>query len=302
MGMGQRGEISLLSRAAEPDIAVITNIGISHLEALGTRENICLAKLEIADGIKAGGTLILNGDEPLLKCYENSRINIKHLSITDAASDYFCTNIHYDENGTYFDFIIKSTIIPKVQINSFGNHNVYAAGFAFAVGILAGMKEEDIRQGLLKFKNAEMREQIINTKGITIIKDCYNACPDSMRAAIDTLCRVAGSKGVKTRKILLLGDMKELGGNSAKFHYEVGTYLADKGADLLFVLGTDAQKIADGAIAGGFFETDIVRHTDIENIFPLAKRVSESLHEGDVLLIKASRSIRAERIADYIIN
>ena len=209
MGMSGLGEIAFMSRVAKPSVACITNIGSSHLELLGTRENICRAKLEIASGMPEDGVLLLNGDEPLLRAMKPDGVSVKFVSLEKQDADFAVSNIRYDKNGSRFDILAEGELYRDVQLSSIGRPFVWAAAFAVAVGKQLGIEEQSIRAGLLKFENASMRQSITESRGITFIEDCYNASPESVRAAIDVMETLAGETGA--RMVALLGDMKELG-------------------------------------------------------------------------------------------
>ena len=298
MGMSGLGEIEYMSEAAQPDIAVITNIGSSHLEALGSRENICRAKMEIATGLKDGGTLFLNGDEPLLQGRESERYNVLYFGMKNEECDYFASNIRNTESGLVFDMRTPNGEYKNIEINLAGAHNVYNAMAAFSIGLKMDMAEESIREGLLSYKAAKMRQNIYNVGGITVIEDCYNASPESMTAAINVLGDTAKLKG--GRMIALLGDMRELGTTTASLHAGVGSYLAEKHADYLFTYGElSSENLANGAIKGGMSEKQIFRSpkTDAEAV---GKKILSVLKDGDVLLVKASRGIAAENVLNYV--
>ena len=298
MGMSGLGEIEYMSEAAQPDVAVITNIGSSHLEMLGSRENICRAKMEIATGLKEGGTLFLNGDEPLLQGHESDRYNVLYFGMKNEECDYFASNIRNTESGIVFDMRTPSAQYKNVEINLAGSHNVYNAMVAFSVGLKMEMSEESIREGLLSYKAAKMRQNIYNVGGITVIEDCYNASPESMTAAINVLDDTAKLKG--GRMIALLGDMRELGTTTATLHAGVGSYLAQKHADYLFTYGElSSENLANGAVNGGMSEKQIFRSpkTDAEAV---GKKLLSVLKDGDVLLVKASRGIAAENVLNYV--
>ena len=298
MGMSGLGEIEYMSEAAQPDVAVITNIGSSHLEALGSRENIRRAKMEITAGLKDGGTLFLNGDEPLLQGHESDRYNVRYFGMKNEECDYFASNIRNTETGLVFDMRTPTSEYKDIEINLAGSHNVYNAMVAFSVGLKMDMAEEAIREGLLSYRAAKMRQNIYNVGGITVIEDCYNASPESMNAAINVLGDTAKAKG--GRMIALLGDMRELGTTTATLHRGVGSYLAEKKADFLFTYGELSSKnLADGALNNGMNEKQIFRNpvTDAEEV---GKKLLSVLKEGDVLLVKASRGLAAENVLNYV--
>ncbi len=296
MGMSSRGEIAYLTKIARPDIGVITNIGSSHLENLGTRENIALAKLEIAEGMSDGAPLILNGDEPLLKNLKNFKTNNIFVSLIDKNCEFFAYNIREEATKTTFDCKARGTVWENVCIPAVGRHNVYNALCAIAVGTLADMDEESIRRGLLSFAPCDMRGGVREHDGIKIIEDCYNASPESMRASLSSLCRIAGG----ARKIVFLGEMRELGRDSAAMHFSVGEFAVGAGIDILFTFGPLGEEIANGAQHAGFASESIVRLPDEQDVHTAVEKLKLTLKKGDVILFKASRALKLERISREI--
>lgn len=293
MGMSDFGEIERMSLVAEPDIAVITNIGTSHMEALGDRRGICRAKLEVLCGLKKGGYLILNGDEPLLKNIGGRSYHTLYVSITRPNADFFAQNIRTELGGTHFDVVHKGITHPDFYIPVSGRHNVWAALYAFAVATLQGLTPEQIKNGLSHFQAADMRQQIATIKGMTVIDDCYNASPESMRAAIDVLCECAPTG---SRRVAVLGDMLELGKNSIKLHRAVGEYLQDRGIDLLVAVGNDGVEIAQGAVEQGLNPANVLLFIDRNDTASIAKGLASRVRSGDTLLFKASRGVRLEGV------
>ena len=297
MGMSARGEISRLTRIARPDIAVITNIGSSHLENLGTRENIALAKLEITEGLAADGLLIANGDEPLLAGAKSVFKNTLFISLINKECDYFAYNIEEEASSVSFCYDSPREKGVKASIPTAGRHNVYNALLAIAVGEAAGLCSDEIRAGLLSFTGAAMRAEAKKRGDITVVEDCYNASPESMRASIDVLCSGAYGKG---RKVAFLGEMRELGKDSAKMHFEVGVYAAEKGVDMLFTFGEGALEIARGAKSAGMSADKILCITNTEDADTAAQSLKENTKEDDIILFKASRALKLERISSKI--
>lgn len=294
MGMSQKGEISHLTRIALPDIALITNIGNSHIENLGSREGIRDAKLEICEGLKPDGVLVLNGDEPLLANHEGA----VYVSLNNPDSDYRAINIVEDSKGVAFDIVSKNGVCKGIRIPVIGIHNVMNAAFAYAVGKSVHISDEDIKAGLLNFENAAMRQNIYEHNGITIIEDCYNASPESMKAALRVLSIT--SKASSGRAIAVLGDMLELGSYSDKFHYEVGEYVAYIGIDKLYTFGEKAKFIADGAKAGGMLSENIISVKNLDFVEEIGNKLKSELKEKDSILFKASRAVKMERVIEYI--
>ena len=299
MGMSNRGEIEYLSHIAEPDIAVITNIGTSHMKFLGTRENICCAKLEILKGLKADGLVFLNGDEPLLRNREELRgRNCKYVGFSEAC-DIRATNVRVGIEKTLFDISYSGNIVEDVAIPIVGAHYVYSALFAYAIGVTMGLSEDIIARGLNNFRSVGMRQTIFSIGDITVIQDCYNASPESMKASIGVLNNIVRQRGYG-RMTALLGDMYELGDCSESSHESVGLEFARRGGALLYTFGELANTIADGAILGGMSNESVFRNFDISRPDISGEMIIKNLRAGDMLLVKASRAARAERIIEYL--
>ena len=299
MGMSARGEIEYMSKLVRPDIAVITNIGTSHLAALGTRENICAAKLEIVSGLKKDGSLMLNADEPLLFATRGHvEPEPEFVSVYNRFGDYRAVNIRYLENGIMYDLIYNNKAVTNVEIPALGRHNVYNSLIAYAVGVKLGMTDDMIRRGLLTFVSTDKRQNIYDVGGITVIDDCYNASPESMRAAIDVLTSIASRRGVKP--CVLLGDMLELGEYSRLMHDQLGQYAAQMKVQKLYCYGAMADIVAEAAIKKGVRADNVYVSLDSDNPTEMAKMINSSMQSGDVLLVKASRAVSAERVIEAL--
>lgn len=298
MGMSDFGEIEYLSRIAEPDIAIVTNIGSSHMGHLGSRENIGRAKLEIVKGLKKGGTLLLNGDDDILRAYRNPDFNPIYVGFGENC-DFRAVNVRYTVFSTVFDIQRGDRIINDVCIPAIGKHNVQAALFAYAVGVRMNLDDDIILRGLKNFKPVGMRQNIYDIGRLTVIEDCYNASPESMRAAIGVLGSVAKNKGTGSM-CAVLGDMYELGAFSEKFHEQVGLDFAAAGGDKLFTFGQSADHIALGATLGGVDTERIFRNGDVRDPALTGEMLLHALKAGDTLLVKASRGAQAERIIKYL--
>ena len=298
MGMSGFGEIHSMSMTATPDVAMVVNVGSSHLEYLKTRENIARAKLEIADGLKDGGYLLLNGDEPLLrKDFSDKKYTVLYLGIENKdAQDAFAYNVQVDESGTQFDLDFRGETYKSLKIKPVGRQFVYNAMFSAVASLLMGCDEQTVREGLFGYTPGGIRQNIQKTNGITLVADCYNAAPESMRGAIDTLCSI----DISGKRIAVLGDMRELGAGSDKMHRDMGKYLVSKGIDLLLTLGESGKLIADGARDSGMNEENIFSETDVENVDALCEELARRLTTGDGVLIKASRGVRLERVIERL--
>lgn len=281
MGMNHFGEISLLTSITQPDIAVITNVGRMHIENLGSEEGILQAKLEILEGLKPGGTAIFCGDIPRL--YDAAK---KHGALTfgrNEDNDIRAVDVRTEKDGICFTalgFGKKLPIFLPVQ----GEHNVTNALAAVAVGLRCGVSAENIAAGLADFKNTGMRQRIYDLGALHIIEDCYNAGPESMRAALAVL------SGAEGRKIAVLGGMLELGDFAPKEHYEVGREAA-KVADALFAYGTHSEEYVRGANDAGLSQAQC-----FDSHEALAEALKKTLLPGDTLLVKGSRGMKMERV------
>lgn len=289
MGMSALGEISYLSKLAQPDLAVITNIGVSHLENLGTRENILKAKLEILDGMKPDGKIVLNGDNDMLKTLEEAELlkdRAVWFGLEARQGMVWAENVLEENDSTYFTFVYQGKRYPAV-LPAIGIHNVYNALAGFCVGILSGIAPEEIVEAVKGYQNAGMRQSIQEYDGIKVIADCYNASPDSMRSALDVIRKVeCGGK-----RFAVLGDMLELGPKSAELHFEVGRLAAQAGLNGLICCGEQSAEIARGAEEHGLktvFHT--VRKAEA------AEWLQENLRKGDAVIFKASRGMKLEEL------
>ena len=299
MGMTGPGEIKLLSDIARPGIGVITTIGTAHMELLGSRENIAAAKLEIKNSLAENGHLLLCGNEPLLANEGALDPRVRYFSVEAQNIDYYAYNISSDEGGMTFDAYCLGKHFYDLEIPAIGKHNVAAALAGIAVGLIAGIDEERIRRGIAAYRSVGLRQQIADIGGVRVISDCYNASPESMRAAASVLTSVASHRNGKT--VALLGDMLELGASSAELHYAVGRHFAEAGVDRLVSFGERAERIADGfaALKG---EDSVCRFPDRSDASAPARALADILGSGDTLILKASRLIAAERVAAELKN
>ena len=298
MGMSQPDEIEKLSAIAEPDIAVITNIGSSHIENLGSREAIRDAKLEIIKGMKDDGILILNGDEPLLRNINTGKICKKYIGIENPLCHYNAVNIRKTAKGYLFDLDVRSGdyIVKDIETAVRGRHNIYNAMSAVVCGMLLGIPESKIKEGVLGYKPVALRSQVETHDDFTFILDCYNASPESMEAAVEVLDDVASESG--GRRVAVLGEMLELGSYSHELHERVGKAYA-KGADLLITLGENAKYIGKGAKENGM-NGEKIAELGYDSPAQAAKEIRKLLQKGDTVLFKASRRVALENVAHLI--
>jgi UDP-N-acetylmuramoyl-tripeptide--D-alanyl-D-alanine ligase len=291
MGMNHAGEIAYLSEIAEPDVALITNVGDSHIENLGSREGIFKAKCEIFSHMKPGGVAILNGDDELLSTLRGDLpFDTKFVGAGEGL-DYRATGLESDGQTHLSCTITTPKTTFQACIPALGEHMIYPALMATAVGELYGMTSEEIARGIQNFLPTKMRMNVLRLAGdVVVLNDAYNANPQSMRAAAAVL---ADAKD--RRKVAVVGDMLELGDGSALFHRAVGNSFAEMGTDRLIAVGDLARYLAEGAREGGM--TDVSHFEDQSQAMPA---ILDELRPGTTILVKASRAMHFEKIAEAL--
>lgn len=289
MGMSGFGEISRMTSVARPRIAVMTNIGISHIEKLGTRGNILRAKLEILEGLENGGSLVLNGDDKLLKD-AGKEVPSRYLyGIDNKSCDVRAENIENGADGTRFTLVYPAGRI-QVHLGVAGKHNVYNALAAFCCGLLLGVEPEKASEGLAGFAPTGMRQKIEKVGGVTLIEDCYNASPDSMASAFELL----GSMKTTGRRIAVLADMLELGQQARRAHLGVGRAAYEAGTDVLLAYGENAAYYCEGFDGARKGESGGRICIHFESKKELADGLLGLMREEDVVLFKGSRGMKLE--------
>jgi len=289
MGMDRLGEIHRLAEIVRPNAAIITNIGVSHLERLGSRENILKAKTEICDFFKKDNTLIVNGDDDLLsKNHSNGNYNFISVGKKEGSELRIAELKDLSEKGIEFCLITGNKRV-KYCINSPGVHNSTNGALAVAAALLFDVSMEQAALGLARFFSSDKRLNIISGNGIKIIDDTYNASPDSMKAALEVLSSAAG-----IRKIAILGDMFELGDEEEEFHRSIGEYASQKGINVLLSVGKNAKQISLGAQGGK------VKTSHFENKDMLIAALPQWIIEGDTILVKGSRGMEMDEIVKYL--
>ncbi|WP_347550445.1 UDP-N-acetylmuramoyl-tripeptide--D-alanyl-D-alanine ligase [Pseudalkalibacillus hwajinpoensis] len=288
MGMSGAGEISLLSKIANPDVAIITNIGESHLEQLGSRENIAKAKMEIFEGLKADGLLVIDGDEPLLSGIEINKVSCGYAETNDLQIE----RVEKKEKG--YAFTLKSET-DSFEIHLLGKHNIKNAVYSIASARKLGMSEQEIRTGLSSLRLTGMRlEQHRLLSGALIINDAYNASPTSMKAALETLAELEGFD----KKIAVLGDMYELGCNEEALHRDIGSSIRKPISEVVTV-GDKGKWIYDGLTED---EAQVVPAVSFVNKEDAASYLAGKLDDRTVVLLKASRGLGLETILKALGN
>ena len=293
MGMSDFGEIERLSKTARPNICLITNIGDSHIENLGSREGILQAKCEIIRGAEKGSPLILNGDDDLLRgliADFGQHQKIVSYGIENTDCDFVAEDIRVFDDRMYFNVRHKGEIITDAALFCIGRHNIYNALAAIAVAVTAGADPVSASEMLSGFRADGLRQNVEKKGQQTVITDCYNASPTSMKAAIDMLCDMKPEAG--GRRVAVLGDMLELGEKSADYHREIGEYIVSKGVDLLVCYGTESKNIAARAEEMGLHAGYSAEKKTVLNFLKF------KLKPNDVVLFKASRGMHLEEIID----
>lgn len=292
MGISDFGEMHRLSRIAQPDACVITNIGQCHLENLGTRDGILKAKTEIFDFMKPDARICLNGDDDKLITVQDVQGHKPIFFGKDEKNAIYATD--YVNKG-----LAGSSVMIHREGRAFaadiplpGGHMVYNALAATAVASVFGLTDEEIARGIDSVEPVGGRSHVIRTPQATIIDDCYNANPVSMKAAIDLL------NMANTRKVAILGDMFELGANEKALHEEVGTYAAYRGLDVVICVGNLCRHMYDGIKA---VET-ATRAYYYEDRDTMLEHLSDLLRTGDTILIKASHGMHFEEVVRRLEN
>ncbi|WP_296134515.1 UDP-N-acetylmuramoyl-tripeptide--D-alanyl-D-alanine ligase [uncultured Eubacterium sp.] len=309
MGMNHFGEIHRLVNVTRPTLALITNIGVSHIENLGSREGILKAKLEILDGLSEGAPLIINGDNDMLSTVlHNDEIFSKYNVISFGIKNKFnynAENIKEENGSTFFDVVytvskqidetdgVKAEFSlrrQKITIPTVGIHNVYNALAAFAVGITLNIEPEKIATALSSYVPTGMRQRLNTVGGRICIEDCYNASPDSMRASLGTLGNMNANK-----KIAVLGDMLELGDYSKEAHLSVGKMAGENNIDCVLAFGNNAKYYISAAKENGV--KDAVLFDDKTK---LSDYLASLAQDGDAVLFKGSRGMKLEDVMNTV--
>ena len=288
MGMDHAGEIERLTRCARPSAGIITMIGVSHLENLGTRENILKAKMEICTGLPDGAPLALNADNDLLPTASiPSRLRPVWFGIEAANADVRAVDVVTGANGTTFKIIDTQYGTFDAAIPTAGIHTVYDALAAYAAATRLGLDAARCAAALATYRTTGMRQHIVEKGGITFIEDCYNASPDSMKAAL-AMFREFPCK----RRFALLGDMLELGELSREAHEELGRLAAESDLYCLVTYGENAKRTAVVAAAKG------VKTLHADSYREAADALLDRMEPGDALLVKASHGMALEKVLE----
>ena len=291
LGMNHPGEIAALSKIAAPDAAIITNIGVAHIEFMGSREAIAMEKGALAEAIEPQGTVILNADDSFSEgIAARTRAKVILAGTTDGAVR--AIEIRQSADGSEFT-IVEGAHRCRAQLPVAGLHMVQNALLAVAAGRALGLSIEECAAGLAAAPLTKARLQIKQIGGVQFLDDSYNANPDSMKAALRTLVEL----DTDGKRIAVLGEMRELGGESERGHREVGETAATLGVNQLITIGEVAELIAEGARAAGLHQVSSAPSTA-----EAAKLLGEIAEPGDLVLIKGSRAARTEEVIEKFGN
>ncbi|MBP7402530.1 MAG: UDP-N-acetylmuramoyl-tripeptide--D-alanyl-D-alanine ligase [Clostridia bacterium] len=301
MGTSGVGEIALLTSLAAPTHAVVTNIGISHIEFFKTREAIRNEKLSITDGFPSqGGTLFLNGDDPLLAALRG-KTRVPTVWFGNAPwCGYRAADVRTGEGRTSFTLIHpagETGIVLPVT----GMHHVRNALAAAAVADSLGIPPRSSAEGMKDYRGAALRQQVREGRGLKVIDDSYNASPDSVRSGLEVLAATNASG----RRIAVLADMYELGDHARSAHRDAGRFAVEQGVDELVAIGTMAGWILEGAEEACRGKSDGSSRTPVQAFSTLAEayaHLAGSIAEGDVILVKGSRGMHADRLARALVS
>jgi len=288
MGMNHEGEIARLAQVARPLIGVVTNVSRAHLETMGDLGAIARAKGELLEALPAEGVAVLNGDDPLVMSQaERTRARVETFGLSEGAATR-AVDVEEKPHGVRFALAGGGLVELPVP----GRHNVMNALAAVAVSRALGIPPSEAAAGIASFTPSAMRTSIVRVAGRVILNDAYNANPGSLAAALSTLVSVAGGRPTAA----VLGDMLELGRESASAHREAGARAAELGIDYLFLFGVEVAALAEGAVASGMSRERVRIY---ETKAALAQAL-EDLPDGAVVLVKGSRGMRMEEVVELL--
>ena len=297
MGMNHKGELAELTGIAPPDLAVVTNVAPVHLEFFASIDEIALAKSELVSGLKPGGSAILNDDDALVEQMRNLRSDIEVRTFgIERTADVMAQAVRPGGLAlTRFQLVTpRGRIETSLQLG--GRHNLYNALASAAVADSCEVSLEQIGDALASFSSPKMRGEIHELKeGFTVIDDSYNSNPRALMEMVTTLC---GAEGYR-RRIVVAGEMLELGSSGAQLHREAGSNIAKSGVDLLIGVRGLARELVEGARQSGLkTESAIFCETPDE----AAERLMGEVKPGDVILIKGSRGVRTDIVVERLMK
>ena len=291
MGMYVQGEIDYLAEIVKPHFAIITNVGVAHIQSAGSRENILKAKMEIANYMTQSDVLLINGDNDMLQTVDTGAIKPSVYKYgLEEHNDIRLISYETTESGMK----IRADILGKIteyEIPTLGIHNIYNSLSVMGLCSLMGLDMKKSAEGIRKYQPSKYRMDIKSVSGKTLIEDFYNANPDSLRASIETFRQMQGE-----RKVAVLADMLELGAISEKEHMNAGIQ-ASEIFDVIICIGSDAKYIGKGAIENGFDKGRVYYFANNEEA---VSEINSILRPGDAVLMKGSRGMKLEEVAESI--
>ena len=292
LGMSEPGELTVIAQIAKIDMAVITNIGITHIEQLGSRENIYKEKMTIQDGLREHGVMILNGDDDML-CNTKGKDGVKTIYYGLSQNcDFRAENINLNDGPAKFT-AVHGEERQEIELGVMGMHNVMNALAAIAVCHENGMTMKEASQGLKTFHGFKGRQQIHAGEKYTILDDSYNASPASMKASLDVFKTLKPG----SRHVAVLADMKELGDKVKEYHHEVGVHTANTGVDVVVTLGEACHSLAEGVKSVA--EIPVVEFLNKDE---MVAYLDANLTDGDCVLFKGSNSMGLSAVAAHFIE
>ncbi len=283
-------DITRLSNLVDCDIGIITGLKSSIDEK---------ANIDVLAGIKEGGELAFCAEGDVLSLICRADIKTSTVSVHNTEAELHAENIRSYDDRLVFDIVGNGVFIDNVEIHFTGEENINSALFAALVGIRYNIPSEKIRTGLKNYHSSELGVEIFTVGGITFIVDTSSATADSVKSGIDTLCDIA-KLHKKSRKVALLGDIRDFGQDTRMLHEKMGEYLVEKGIDKLFTFGVAAEQIGVGARRAGMSENDISGNLELFSPCKSAEALAAELREGDILLIRMGRKNAAEEIENYL--
>lgn len=292
MGISHFGEMTRLAKIARPDICVITNIGVAHIESLGSRDGILKAKTEMFKYMNPEGTIILNGDDDKLRGFVSENgVSPVYFGLDPSCPYHAEKTENKGLRGTDAEFVTPDSRF-HAHISIPGGHMVYNALAGIAVGTALGMTPDEMARGIEALVPIAGRNNLIETERWSIIDDCYNANPASMKSSLDVLACA------DTRTVAILGDMFELGASEKEMHYEVGAYAAEKGISVLICIGGLSAETARGAReSSDGAAMEILHYSTKEDFF---KEMNDVLKKDDTILVKASHGMEFTEIVNFL--